>query len=121
VLDLRKAAVTCAAALVAGCASGHGAEIADHVRAANSPIVEAVTVSPINPWGGKHSDDIYVYLSAKVTDAEVQALWCDVVVPARPERLGNGRVVFAIGVTRLASGSLSGGRYVFAEELPACP
>ncbi len=117
--------IAVAASLVAGCVAGHGNEIADQIRAAHSPIVEEVVLSPINPFEGKDYDDVTVYLVAGTTDAQVQALWCDVVVPARPERLGKGELWFDIGVTRWPEPgglyAISGGRLVWARDLPGCP
>jgi hypothetical protein len=66
--------------LAAGCA-GPAQGIADRIRAANSPIVREVHISPANPFGGK-PDEVKVYIDPKATEADALALWCDVMLPA---------------------------------------
>ena len=76
-------------------------------------------MSSIDPWEGKNCDDVSVYLVASTPDAEVQALWWDVVEPARPERLGTGRLLFWVGVMRWPEGGISGGRGIDPREIAA--
>jgi hypothetical protein len=66
--------------LAARCA-GPAQGIADRIRAANSPIVREVQISPANPFGGK-PDEVKVYIYAEATEADALALWCDVMLPA---------------------------------------
>jgi hypothetical protein len=56
------------AAVVAGCA-GPGKGVAERIRAANSPIVREVYVSPANPFGGKQ-DEVQVFVVDGATQAE---------------------------------------------------
>ena len=71
--------------LVAGCL-GPGEGIADRIRAANSPIVREVIVTPSNLFGAK-GDEIHIYVVPEATKAEALSLWCDVVLPAGAAQL----------------------------------
>jgi hypothetical protein len=114
--------------LTAGCLPGPGQGLADHVRAADLPYVDEVQVSPKNPWGGKDYDDVFVYLLADVTDAQVIELYCNVVTPAGAAQLRPGEFSMYKGVTWSPDKSaaptygsargISGGTKV---DLPACP
>jgi hypothetical protein len=71
--------------LVAGCVTP-GQGIVDRIRAANSPIVREIVLTPPNPFGGK-GDEIHIYVVDEATEAEALALWCDVVLPAGAAQL----------------------------------
>jgi hypothetical protein len=111
------ASACCAALLTAGCA-GPADSIASAVYDAKLPYVDRVEVSPKNPLQGKDYEDVFVYLAEDATDDQVAHLWCDVVLPARPDRLGQGRVRLEAGFTQHPDGSVSGGRDV---DVPSCP
>lgn len=60
---------------------GPGIGIADRIRNAHSPVVSTVIYRDPNLWGGP-AGEVWVYLGHDTTQAEVDAFWCDVVVPA---------------------------------------
>jgi hypothetical protein len=103
---------------IAGCSPGPGESIAAAVRAANLPFVDRVLVSPKNPLEGKDQEDVYVYLTDSATDDEVRQVWCNVMLPAGPDRLSPGGVILEKGFTFHPEGSVSGGQRV---AVPACP
>jgi hypothetical protein len=97
--------------LLTGCA-GPGQSIADRIRAANSPIVREVVLSPANFWEGS-GDAVYVYLKEEATEAEALDLWCRVVLPAGAKDLPTG----AVGLWK--GGASSGA--LLALHNPTCP
>jgi hypothetical protein len=108
------------AALSVACGPAPGQGIVDRIRAADAPIVQEVILSPVNFWGGKDYEDIYLYLVSDVTDQEAFDLWCDVIIPAGADRLGpEGHVYLEKGVVKYANGSQSGGIRVLWNE-PIC-
>jgi hypothetical protein len=108
------------AAVAAGCLPGPGQDIADRIRAADSPIVKEVVLSPANPLVGKDYEEVILYLVDDVTDQAAFDLWCTVVVPAGVERLGpRGQVYMEKGVIKWPDGSLLGGSEVLHEK-PTC-
>jgi hypothetical protein len=60
----------------AGCAEREAC-VADQIRAANSPIVREVVYRSSNILDPAEVD---VYVSLGTTNAQAQALWCDVIV-----------------------------------------
>jgi hypothetical protein len=60
---------------------GPGPGIADRVRDAHSPLVTEVLYRDPNPFEGA-SGEVWIYLGHDTTQAEVNAFWCDVIVPA---------------------------------------
>jgi len=102
---------------VAGCA-GPADSIAAAVRAAHLPFVDRVLVSPKNPFEGKDQEDLHVYLTDGVTDDEVRHLWCDVILPAGPDRLSPGGVHLSKGARPGPGGGEIG---TTAVDVPACP
>jgi hypothetical protein len=83
-------AVVLAGLLIAGCA-GPALGIADRIRAANSPIVREVHISPANPFGGK-PDEVKVYVVDDATEADALALWCEIIVPAGAADMAPGTI-----------------------------
>jgi hypothetical protein len=77
--------------IVSGCLPGPGQGIVDRIRAANSPIVREVVLSPANPFGGK-GEEVHVYIADTATEAEAVELWCDVVILAGIGQLPVGAV-----------------------------
>ena len=113
------ATLAMAAVLAGGCGGGKGGEaIAAQIRAADLPYVELVAVSPVNPLGAKYYDDVWVHLTGDVTDAQVQDLWCTVVLPANPDQLSPGAVHLDKGVVFPSAGGEIGGIPV---DIPTCP
>jgi hypothetical protein len=110
------AAACCAALLATGC-SGPADSIAAAVYDAKLPYVHLVDVSPKNPFEGKDYEDVYIYLSADVTDEQVAHLWCDVVLPAGPDRLSPGSVHLWRGEHTAMNGAVSG---VDRLDIPTC-
>jgi hypothetical protein len=108
-------------ALVAvGCLPGPGQGIVDRIRAANSPMVKEVVLSPVNPWEGKDYEDIILYLVNDVTDEAAFDLWCTVIVPAGADRLGpKGEVRMYKGIVKWPGGGISGGIRVL-KDAPTC-
>lgn len=102
---------------IASC-TGPGQGIADRIRAANSPLVREVFLSPANPWEGS-GDAVYVYLKDEATDAQALDLWCNVVIPAGADELPPGRVQVLKGFELLPGGGRSGGSQVLHD--PTCP
>ena len=111
------AAGVIAALLVAGCA-GAGKGIADRIRAANSPIVKEVDLSPANFWQGS-GDAVHVYLTDAATDEEALDLWCTVVYPPTVDRLPVGQVVLYKGGELQQGGGRLGVTLVLRD--PMCP
>jgi len=103
--------------LVAGCA-GAGQGIADRIRAANSPIVKEVDLSPANFWQGS-GDAVYVYLTDAATNEEALDLWCTVVYPPAVDRLPPGQVVLYKGGEPQQGGGRLGVTLVLRD--PMCP
>jgi hypothetical protein len=104
------AAAALGSLLVAGCA-GPGRGIADRIRAANSPIVREVYLSPANAFGGK-GDEIQIFVPDNTTEAEKLSLWCEVMLPAGAADMPPG----TIGVYEGVPGA---GHDVLRD--PACP
>ena len=65
---------------------GPGVGVADRVRAADSPLVTEVQYLDPNWFTGKPGE-VRIYLEHDATQAEVNAFWCDVVVPAGGEAM----------------------------------
>jgi hypothetical protein len=63
--------------------------IADRIRAANSPIVREVHLSPASFWEGS-GDEITVFVIDGATEAQVLELWCNGVIPAGAQQLPSG-------------------------------
>src|SRR4051812_23382290 len=84
------------AVFVCACASALGQGIADRIRAAKSPIVRDVVVSPANFWQGS-GDAVYIYLVDAATDQDALDLWCGVVYPPGSVTLPPGHVVMYKG------------------------
>jgi hypothetical protein len=93
-----------------GCA-GPARGIADRIRAANSPIVREVYVSPANPFGGK-GDEIQVFVADNTREAQKLSLWCEVMLPAGAPDMLPGTVMVLEGVP-------GAGHDVLRD--PACP
>ena len=104
--------------LAAGCTAGPGQGIADRIRAANSPIVREVALSPANFWQGS-GDAVYVYLTDVATDAEALDLWCTVVYPAGADQLPAGQVGLYRGGELQPGGGRSGASLAVRD--PVCP
>lgn len=111
------AAIGVLSLLVAGC-GGPGQGIADRIRAANSPIVREVFLSPANLLEGS-GDAVTVYLIDEASDAQAVDLWCNVVVPAGAEQLPKGRVDLYKGGDLQDGGGRSGVSLVLHD--PSCP
>jgi hypothetical protein len=80
-LLLACAALVIGAIVVRNAYYGPGPGVADRIRDAHSPLVTKVIYRDPNPWEGQ-SGEVWVYLGHDTTQAEVNAFWCDVVVPA---------------------------------------
>jgi hypothetical protein len=106
---------------IAGCAD-QGEAVAAEIRAANSPYVVRVDVSPANPvFGGKDWEDVFVYLTGDVTDGQALDLWCSVILPSGGGRLGDVRVQLRKNAVLDANDGRAFGEPVFGSETPACP
>jgi hypothetical protein len=101
------------ACFATGCLPTRGQAIADRIRAANSPIVRQVDLSPANPLLGR-GDEVFVFITDAATDAEALDLWCLVVLPAGARELRAG----AVNVYR--GGVDSSGAYLALHD-PVCP
>ena len=75
----------------AGCL-GPGQGIADRIRAADSPLIQEVKLTPPNPLGG-NGEHLYIYVVPETTQAQALALWCDVVLPAGAGQLAEVRLL----------------------------
>ena len=114
------ALVAVVALVAAGCLPGPGQGIADRIRAADSPLVKEVVLSPASPWVGKDYEDVVLYLVDDVTDEAAFDLWCTVIVPAGADRLGpRGEVRMYKGITKWPGGGISGGISVLPDA-PTC-
>ncbi len=84
--------------LVAGCGllPGPGAGIVDRIRAANSPIVQDVILTPPTLFVNA-GEEIRVEVEPAATDAEVVELWCHVIVPAGATQLPKGDFAMSWG------------------------
>jgi hypothetical protein len=71
-------------AAVAAACSPSGGEIAQRIRDARSPLIESVNYRPQNILDPQERID--VLLKPGTTEAQADALWCEIVVPAD----GNG-------------------------------
>jgi hypothetical protein len=105
--------------LMAVACAGPGQGIADRIRAANSPIVREVSLSPVSFWQGNTTDLIIVYLIDEASDAQALDFWCDVVIPAGAEQLPPGKVDLRKGGERSTGGSRTGSEKVL--DNPTCP
>jgi len=103
---------------IAGCGPGPGESIAAAVRAADLPFVDRVEVSPKNPFEGKDFEDVDVYLSDSATSNDVRQVWCEVILPAGPDGLGQGQVRMYRGTVTHPNGAQSGRERL---DIPACP
>jgi hypothetical protein len=65
-------------AVVGGCQSDPAAAVATRIRAAGSPVVRDVVLRSANYLDPAGVD---VWLRAGATEAEADALWCDVIEP----------------------------------------
>ncbi len=63
--------------LVAACVKP-GDRLADHIRAANSPVVREVFVH--DDW--LDGPEVILYLRSGATEAQAEQLWCEVIEPA---------------------------------------
>ena len=95
-----------------------GRGIADRIRAAKSPIVREVDLSPANFWQGS-GDAVHVYLTDAATDQEALDLWCTVVYPPTVDRLPVGQVVLYKGGELQQGGGRLGVTLVLRD--PTCP
>ena len=109
--------VAAVALAVAGCGPGPGESIAAAVRAAQLPYVDRVEVSLKNPFEGKDYEDVTVYLTDSATDDEVRQVWCEAILPARPDSLGQGQVRMYRGTVTYPNGAQSGRERL---DIPAC-
>ena len=109
------------ALVVAGCTSGPGPgeAIAERIRAANSPIVREVEVSPANPWQGEGDDSIYVYLVEPATEAQALEFWCEVMIPAGVDQLPREQVWLLKGGEPQPGGGRQGAYRAVRD--PVCP
>jgi hypothetical protein len=103
---------------VAGCGVGPGESIAAAVRAADLPFVNHVEVSPQNPFQGRYHENVTVYLTGSATSDEVRQVWCEVILPAGPDSLGQGQVRMYRGTIYYANGAQLGAEQL---DIPACP
>lgn len=74
----RLLALSLVAAVAAAC-SPSGEEIAQRIRDAHSPLIESVNYRPQNILDPQEID---VLLKPGTTEAQADALWCEIVVPA---------------------------------------
>jgi hypothetical protein len=65
--------------VAAGCAPAPEEAIAAKIEAANSPLVREVDYQPANMLDPAEID---VWLRSDATEAQANAFWCDVVLPA---------------------------------------
>lgn len=91
----------------------------DRIRAANSPIVREVELSPANGWEGGKYDAIDVYVNDEATDAQALDLWCNVVIPAGADQLPAGQVQVLKGGEKAPNGGRYGPSLVLTD--PVCP
>ena len=113
----RRTAVFVAVALLTAGAGHPGAGIAAKIRAANSPIVREIQLSPA-AFPESSTDAITVYLVDGATDAQALDLWCTVVVPAGVSQLPAGNVGLYKGGEVAPEGGRSGARLVLTN--PVC-
>lgn len=103
------------ALLVSACA-GPGGGITDRIRAANSPFIQEVHFSPSNLAG--HPEEVIVYVKSDATDAQIQYVWCTVVVPAGIDQMPPERVDIYRSGTAFLSDVVDGASPV---SKPPCP